>query len=199
MTQVALVGGRATLADQFITRSIATDAALVVAGAAVTAVAAQIAVPLWPVPITGQTLAVLLVGSTLGATRGALSMVLYAILGVVGLPIFSDASSGLAVLTGTTGGYIVGFIASAALVGWVAERAGDRKFLGAILAFGAGTIVTFAFGMIWLAAVLGTDLAKTLEYGLYPFIVGGVVKSLLAASIIPLVWRGVERINRNKK
>ncbi|HEV7950164.1 MAG TPA: biotin transporter BioY [Glaciihabitans sp.] len=199
MTQVALVGGRATLADQFITRSIATDAALVVAGAALTAVAAQIAVPLWPVPITGQTLAVLLVGSTLGAARGALSMVLYAILGVVGLPIFSDASSGLAVLTGTTGGYIVGFIASAALVGWVAERAGDRKFLGAALAFGAGTIVTFAFGMIWLAAVLGTDLAKTLEYGLYPFIIGGVVKSLLAASIIPVVWLGVERINRNKK
>ena len=191
MSQAALVGGRATLVDQFVTRSIATDAALVVAGAGLTALAAQIVVPLWPVPITGQTLAVLLVGSALGAARGALSMVLYAVVGVIGVPVFAEATSGTGALFGASGGYIVGFIFSAALVGWIAERAGDRRFLGASLAFAAGTIVTFAIGMIWLAAVLGTNLAQTLEYGLYPFIVGGIVKSLLAAAIIPTIWLSV--------
>jgi len=193
MSQAALVGGRATLVDQFVTRSIATDAALVVAGAGLTALAAQIVVPLWPVPITGQTLAVLLVGSALGAARGALSMVLYAVVGVIGVPVFAEATSGTGALFGASGGYIVGFIFSAALVGWIAERAGDRRFLGASLAFAAGTIVTFAIGMIWLAAVLGTNLAQTLEYGLYPFIVGGIVKSLLAAAIIPTIWLSVSR------
>lgn len=195
MSQVVLAG-RPTLVDQFITRSIATDAALVVGAAAVVGLAAQIAVPLWPVPITGQTLAVLLVGSALGAVRGSLAMVVYALMGIVGLPVFSDASSGFHVIAGPTGGYIVGFIFSAALVGWVAERAGDRKFVGAILAFGAGTVVTFAFGMIWLAAVLGLNLEQTLQAGLYPFIIGGVVKSLLAAAVIPVIWRAV---TRNKK
>ena len=200
MSQAALVGGRATLADQFITRSVATDAALVVAGAGLTAIAAQVAVPLWPVPITGQTLAVLLVGSTLGAVRGSLSMVLYVILGIVGLPVFSDAASGFHVIAGPTGGYILGFVCSAALGGWVAERAGDRKFLGAALAFAAGTVVTFVFGMIWLAASLQLSLDATLQGGLYPFIVGGVVKSLLAAAIIPLIWREVSlgRAGRGK-
>jgi len=193
MSQAALVGGRTTLVDQFVTRSIATDAALVVAGAGLTALAAQVVVPLWPVPITGQTLAVLLVGSALGAARGALSMVLYAVVGVIGVPVFAEATSGTGALFGASGGYIVGFIFSAALVGWIAERAGDRRFLGATLAFAAGTVVTFAIGMIWLAAVLGTTLAETLEFGLYPFIIGGIVKSLLAAAIIPTIWRSVGR------
>lgn len=192
MSQVALAG-RPTLVDQFITRTIATDAALVIGAAAVVGLAAQIAVPLWPVPITGQTLAVLLVGSALGAVRGSLAMVVYALMGIVGLPVFSDASSGLGVIAGPTGGYIIGFIFSAALVGWVAERAGDRKFVGAILAFGAGTVVTFVFGMIWLAAVLGLNLEQTLQAGLYPFIIGGVVKSVLAAAAIPVIWRAVTR------
>jgi biotin transport system substrate-specific component len=193
MSQVALVGARPTLVDQFITRTLATDIALVVGGAAVVGIAAQLAVPLWPVPITGQTLAVLLVGSALGAVRGAISMIAYAVMGIVGLPVFSDASAGLGVIAGPTGGYIIGFIFSAALVGWIAERAGDRKFLGATLAFSTGTVVTFAFGMIWLAAALDLNLQQTLQSGLYPFIVGGVVKSLLAAAAIPLVWRAVKR------
>ncbi|MCU1404494.1 MAG: biotin transporter BioY, partial [Glaciihabitans sp.] len=171
-----------------------------VAGAGLTALAAQIAVPLWPVPITGQTLAVLLVGSTLGAFRGALSMVVYAVLGIVGLPVFTDASSGFHVIAGPTGGYIIGFIFSAALVGWVAERAGDRKFVAAALSFGAGTVVTFGIGMIWLASTLQLDLGATLQSGLFPFIIGGIVKSLLAAAVIPLVWRSVtsRRANRDK-
>lgn len=178
-----------TLAARVFPRSIATDVALVVGGSMLTAVAAQIAIPLWPVPITGQTLAVLLVGSALGATRGALSMVLYALLGIVGLPVFAEGNSGLGVIGSASGGYIIGFIASAALVGWIAQTARDRRLLGAVLSFVGGTIVTFAFGLVWLAAVLGTDLPTTLEYGLYPFIVGGAIKALLGAAIISTAWR----------
>ncbi len=205
MTSLSLAYGRPTLADRWFAaersraRSVALDVVLVLAGALLTGVLAQIAIPLWPVPITGQTLAVLLVGSSLGAVRGALSMVAYAALGVVGLPVFSEASSGFGVIAGASGGYIVGFVFSAALVGWIAQRAGDRRFLGAILSFVGGTVVTFAFGLVWLAAVLGTDLPTTLEYGLYPFIVGGAVKALLAAGLIPLAWAGVSRVESSTK
>ncbi|MEK6343225.1 MAG: biotin transporter BioY, partial [Curtobacterium sp.] len=164
------------LADALLPRTAAVSTVLVVAGALLTAGAAQLSVPLWPVPVTGQTLAVLLVGSALGARRGALSMTLYALLGLVGLPVFADGTAGPGVLVGPSGGYIVGFVAAAAVVGWVAERFGDRRFTAALLSFALGTMVTFAAGMSWLAVSLGTDLQHTLEYGLYPFVVGGVAK-----------------------
>ena len=191
--------GRPTLADRVLTRTLVTDAALVTAGAALTAGAAQLAVPLWPVPITGQTLAVLVVGSTLGATRGALSMVLYAVLGLVGLPVFSDGESGLSVIAGPTGGYIVGFIFAAALTGWLAERKWDRKILRGVLAFAAGTVVVFAFGLPWLSFALQANLQQTLEWGLYPFILGGIVKALLAAGILRGAWSIVNRVDARKQ
>jgi biotin transport system substrate-specific component len=167
---------------------------LVLAGVALTAVLAQVTVPLWPVPITGQTLAVLLVGSSLGMARGAISMALYGVLGAVGLPIFSDGAAGLAVLLGPTGGYIVGFVAAAALVGRLAERRWDRGVLKAAATFVVGTGVTFAFGLPWLAIALGLDLAQTLEAGLYPFVIGGLVKSAIAAGLLPAAWRVADRV-----
>ncbi|MGD8194675.1 biotin transporter BioY [Herbiconiux sp. P18] len=186
--------GRATLADRLISRSVLTDVLLVAGGAAFTGLLAQIAVPLWPVPITGQTLAVLLVGSTLGALRGVLSLTLYAVLGVVGVPWFSEATSGWQVVAGPTGGYIIGFIVAAGLTGWMAQRSWDRKVLGALAAFATGTLVTFAIGLPWLAASLGLNLEQTLQAGLYPFIVGGIVKTLLAAGIIPAAWKLTDRL-----
>jgi len=189
MSTLSLAAGRPTLADRLISRSILTDVMLVAGGAALTGLLAQVTVPLWPVPITGQTLAVLLVGSTLGALRGVLSMVLYAVLGVVGVPWFSDASAGLHVVAGPTGGYIIGFILAAGLTGWLAQRSWDRKVLGAFVSFMAGTGVTFAIGLPWLAASLGLTFEQTLQSGLYPFLVGGVIKALLAAGIIPLAWK----------
>ncbi|MFB2556098.1 biotin transporter BioY [Herbiconiux liangxiaofengii] len=186
--------GRATLADRLISRSVLTDVMLVAGGAAFTGLLAQIAVPLWPVPITGQTLAVLLVGSTLGALRGVLSLTLYAVLGVVGVPWFSEATSGWQVVAGPTGGYIIGFIVAAGLTGWMAQRSWDRKVLGALAAFATGTLVTFAIGLPWLAASLGLNLEQTLQAGLYPFIVGGIVKTLLAAGIIPAAWKLTDRL-----
>jgi biotin transport system substrate-specific component len=199
MSNPTLVVARPTLADRAVSRSLLTDVALISAGAVLTAGLAQVAVPLWPVPITGQTLAVLLVGSTLGAVRGALSMALYAVLGMVGLPVFSDGASGMTVLAGPTGGYIVGFVFAAALTGWLAERQWDRRILRGILAFGAGTVVTFAFGLPWLAFALQANLQQTLEWGLYPFILGGIVKALLAAGVIRGAWALVSWADARKR
>jgi biotin transport system substrate-specific component len=198
---VTLAVGRPTIADRIVARGLVTDLVLIAAGAAITAIAAQIAVPLWPVPITGQTLAVLLVGVTLGAVRGALSLALYAVLGIVGLPVFSDASSGWSVIAGPTGGYIIGFIFAAGFTGWLAQREWDRKPLWAFLAFLAGSVLPFAFGLPWLAAALGgyglpNDLASVLNSGLWPFIIGGVIKAAIGAGIISLAWWGIRRSDR---
>ena len=198
MTTLAPTARRLVLADRVFPRTLLMDVVLVVAGAALVTVLAQVAIPLWPVPITGQTLAVLLVGSTLGAVRGAISMVLYALLGLVGLPVFSDGSHGAGVLFGATGGYIVGFIISAALVGWLAERQWDRKILKAIVTFVAGSVVVFAVGLPWLAVVLHTDLPTTLQYGLYPFILGGIIKAAIAAGLLPLAWWGADKISAKR-
>jgi len=199
MTTLAPTARRLVLADRVFPRTLVMDILLVVAGAALVTVLAQVAIPLWPVPITGQTLAVLLVGSTLGWARGAISMVLYALLGLVGLPVFSDGTHGATVLFGATGGYIVGFIVSAALVGWLAERQWDRKILKAIVTFVAGSVVVFAIGLPWLAIVLHTDLPTTLQYGLYPFIIGGIIKAAIAAGLLPLAWWGGDRIATNRE
>ena len=201
MSTMTLAPGRPTLVDRIFSRSIAVDIVLIVAGAALTAIAAQIAVPMWPVPITGQTLAVLLVGMSLGALRGGLSMALYAVLGIVGLPVFSDSSSGWAVIAGPTGGYIIGFVLSAVLTGWLAQLSWDRKLLKSFLAFLAGTVVTFVAGNIWLAAWLGAagypnDLGAVLQAGLYPFILGGIIKSALGAGILSAAWFAVGRNER---
>jgi biotin transport system substrate-specific component len=195
---------RPVLADRVIPRSISNDVALVAAGVALVTLFSYIQVPLWPVPITGQTLAVLLVGSTLGAVRGGVSMVVYAVLGTVGVPVFSpdsdgSLSSGWHVIAGPTGGYIVGFILSAALVGFLAERTWDRQVLKALATFAAGTLVVFAVGLPWLAVVLHLDLAQTLQFGLYPFLLGGAIKAAIAAGLLPFAWWGAGRLSARRR
>lgn len=198
MSAVVPAAPRLVLADRVFGRSLPLDVVLVAAGAALTALLAQVAVPLYPVPITGQTLAVLLVGATLGAARGAISLALYAVLGVVGLPVFSDYASGVDVVLGPTGGYIVGFIVSAALVGWLSERAWERQILKALATFAVGTLVVFAVGLPWLAVALGLDLMQTLNGGLFPFLIGGAIKALIAAGLLPLAWWGADRIEKRR-
>jgi biotin transport system substrate-specific component len=198
MSAVAPAAPRLVLADRVLGRSLPLDIVLVAAGAALTALLAQIAVPLYPVPITGQTLAVLLVGATLGAARGALSLALYAVLGIVGLPVFSDYGSGVHVILGPTGGYIIGFIVSAGLVGWLSERAWERQILKALATFAAGTLVVFAVGLPWLAVALGLDLMQTLNGGLFPFLIGGAIKALIAAGLLPLAWWGADRLEKRR-
>lgn len=194
---------RTTLVDRVIARTWASDIALIIAGTALVAVLAQVAVPLWPVPVTGQTLAVLLVGASLGAARGAASLSLYAVLGAIGLPIYSDASSGWSVLLGPTGGYIIGFVASAAIVGWAAERSWDRGWYKPIITFIGGSLVVFAFGLPWLAVALGqlglpNDLQSVLIAGFYPFIIGGLIKAAIAAALLPALWAAAERAPKNE-
>ncbi len=199
MTTLSLTFGQPSLADRVVPRGLVTDLSLIAAGAALTGIAAQIAVPLWPVPITGQTLAVLLVGSSLGALRGALSMLLYMAAGALGLPVFSDMSSGLGVMAGPTGGYILGFVVAAALTGWLAQRSWDTRLLGGLVSFTAGTVVIFALGMAWLSVSMGLSPELTLRYGLYPFILGGLVKALLAAGLVRLAWGAVQRADARRE
>jgi biotin transport system substrate-specific component len=198
MSAISPAAPRLVLADRVFGRTLALDIVLVVAGAALTALLAQVAVPLIPDPVTGQTLAVLLVGATLGAARGAIALGLYAAVGILGVPVFSDYGSGLEVVLGPTGGYILGFIFSAALVGWLSERAWERQVLKALATFVAGTLVVFAVGLPWLAVALQLDLTQTLNAGLWPFLVGGAIKAALAAGILPLAWWGAEKLDKGR-
>jgi biotin transport system substrate-specific component len=194
---------RPVLADRVFPRRLALDAVLVVAGAALVTILAQVSIPLQPVPITGQTLAVLLVGATLGAVRGATSLLLYAALGLVGLPVFAPQADGSHVVGGAalmspSFGYIIGFVFAAAIVGWLSERKWDRKILKALVTFVGGSVVVFAFGLPWLAVALGTDLPTTLEYGLWPFLIGGAIKALIAAGVLPLAWWGADQLEKRR-
>ncbi len=171
-------------------RSRARSAGMVVGFTLLTAVAAQITLPVpWtPVPVTAQTLSVLLAGGTLGWRNGALSQLLYVLVGAVGLPFFHDAQGGWAVVSGPTGGYLVGFIAAAALVGCLAEQGQDRRLLTCLPAMLAGTAIVYVFGVPWLAHVLNVDTARAITLGLAPFVVGDAAKLLVAGVLLPAAW-----------
>lgn len=181
----------AVLADR-LPGSKAVRTALMVTGfALLTAAAAQISFPLpWtPVPVTGQTFAVLLSGAVLGWKAGAGSQLLYVALGAVGLPFYADGASGWTAVSGATGGYLVGFIAAAALIGYLAERGQDRSVVTSIPAMLAGTAIIYLFGVSWLAHSLGVPGTKAMELGLVPFVVGDALKLALAGGLVPGVWR----------
>ena len=177
---------------------ILADVLLVSLGAGLIAASAQVSIPLpfTPVPITGQTFSVLLVGAGLGTVRGGASGLLYVALGVAGAPVYADGAHGGTVITGASGGYLIGFPVAAALTGWLAERRWDRRFSSAIGAMLTGNVVIYLFGLPWLAVVLDADLDTTLELGLYPFIPGDVVKLYLAAALLPAAWQVVRRLER---
>lgn len=184
------LAARATLAD-LLPRSRARTAALVVGFALVTAAAAQITVPLpWtPVPLTGTTFAVLLAGAALGWRAGAASQLLYNVLALAGLPFYQGGESGWTYASGATGGYLVGFVVAAALVGFLAERGQDRSVVTAIPAMLAGTAVIYLLGVMWLGHVLDADAATALEKGLLPFVIGDSLKLVAAGALLPLAWR----------
>ncbi|MBF4614646.1 biotin transporter BioY [Curtobacterium sp. VKM Ac-1376] len=198
MTNATGFAPRAVLADRLRTHGLATDAALVAGGALFTAAMAQLEVPMWPVPITGQTLAVVLVGATLGARRGMLSLLVYAMAGLAGAPFFADLQGGLQALALPSFGYVIGFIPAAGLVGWLARRNWDRRVGRAAVAFTLASAIPFVTGLPYLAVALGqlgapNDLQSVLAAGLYPFIIGGIAKALIAAGILPLAWKAVGR------
>jgi len=174
-----------------------TDVLLVLAGTGLIAASAQISVklPFTPVPITGQTFAVVLVGASLGPLCGTASAMLYLWLGVAGAPIYAHHDSGWDVLTSANGGYIVGFVLAAAASGFLAERGWDRRFSSSIGAMLTGNVIIYLVGLPWLAVVLNTNLEQTLEDGLYPFVPGDLFKLYCAAALLPAAWRGVKYLD----
>ncbi len=177
--------------------------ALIVAGALLIALSANIAIPVpgSPVPVSGQTFAVLLVGGALGYHRGLLATLLYLALGLL-LPVYAEHRSGLAVfgsmqegrlVLGATGGYLLGFVLAGGLVGRLAELGWDRRIGGAIGAMILGNLAIYAIGLPWLMAATHKDLAWTVANGLTPFLVGDAIKLVLAAGLFPVAWWVVGR------
>ena len=173
----------------------ARDAGLVALGVLFTALLAQVAVPVpgTPVPITGQTLAVVLTAASLGPLRGTAVQVFYILATAVGLPFYSDASGGMEFVLGATGGYVFGFIPAAYLIGLAARHGADRKLWTSVPLFVAGQAVIFAVGVPWLALTTGNSATWAVENGFYPFILGGLVKAAVAAVVLGGAWRLTRR------
>lgn len=170
------------------------DAALVTGGAALMAAMAQVAIPVppSPVPVTGQTLAVGLIGASLGMRRGTLAMLLYLVAGFF-LPVYADGGSGIELLWGASGGYLVGFVVATAAIGWIAERGGDRRVVSAFLSFAVAQVIVFAFGLVGLKLVAGESWAWTIHNGLTIFLIGGLIKAALGAALLPSAWKLADR------
>jgi biotin transport system substrate-specific component len=171
----------------------------IVAGAALTALAAQVSLPVpgSPVPVTGQTFAVLLTAAALGPLRGLASQGLYLALGVVGLPVFAGAAHGPHVLFGASGGYLVGFLAAAAIVGAGARRGADRSPVPTLLLFALASVVIYALGTAWLCLDTGMSVSAGISAGVTPFLPGDAAKALLAAGLLPGTWRLLGRAAAN--
>jgi biotin transport system substrate-specific component len=169
--------------------ALAYDVTLVLAGSLLVALSAQVAIwlPFSPVPVTGQTFAVLLVGMLLGGRLGVLSLLAYLTEGAAGMPVFAGGALGPAYMIGPTGGYLVGFVAAAFAVGWLAERGWDRRMITTALAMIAGSLLIYACGVAWLSTFIGLDRAITV--GCTPFLAGDVVKIVLAMALLPAGWR----------
>jgi biotin transport system substrate-specific component len=163
----------------------------VVAFAGLTALLAQVRVPLGftPVPITGQTFAVLLAGASLGARLGASSQLLYLAAGAVGFPVFTGGGSGFEYFTGATAGYLFGFVLAAALIGRLAERGQDRKVNTAITAFLAGSAVIYVCGAVGLMITAGMDATTAIAQGVTPFVFGDLLKAVAAGLLLPTAWK----------
>ncbi|MDI6602557.1 MAG: biotin transporter BioY [Patescibacteria group bacterium] len=168
------------------TLTLLKDIALVLSFAIVTGVCAKLKIEIGAVPITMQTLAVLLSGALLGSKRGALSQITYLLMGLAGLPWFARGG-GLSYLLSPTFGYIIGFILAAYLVGWLCERGFDRQVKTAMISMLIGNILLYVPGLLWLAKFVG--FKKVLAVGLYPFIPGDLLKLISAALLLPLGWK----------
>ncbi|MDQ3737124.1 MAG: biotin transporter BioY [Actinomycetota bacterium] len=173
-------------------RSWLLDVVLVVLFSAFVALTAQVEIPLWPVPLTLQTLGVLFTGAVLGSRRGALALLLYLTEGALGLPVFAGGASGVGYMLGPTGGYLVGFVVAAGVVGWLAQRGWDRRLVWAAVAMVIGNVIIYVCGVAWLAVFLG-DLWGALVKGMLLFVVGDLIKIAVAALTLPGGWKLARR------
>jgi len=181
----------AVISQRAFPRSGVVSVLLVIAAAALTALAAQwrIHLPFTPVPITGQTFAVLLTGAGLGWKLGASGQLLYVAVGALGAPVFSDASGGFDVILGATGGYLVGFVFAAGVVGWMAEHRQDRTFATMFTAFILGSAMIYVFGVTGLTMSVGMSLTGAVEAGVVPFLLGDLIKAAGAGILLPGAWK----------
>jgi len=171
------------------------DILLVIAGTALITLSARLQIPFYPVPMTMQTFAILVLAMAYGPRLGAATLALYIVEGAVGLPVFAgtpEKGIGLAYMMGPTGGYILGFLLAAMLVGWLAARGFDRSPAKAAIAMLAGNVVIYVPGLLWLGAVVGWD-KPVLAWGLYPFVLGDLFKIALGAALLPGVWALIGR------
>ena len=166
---------------------------LVMTFSLLTALAAQIRIPIGPVPITGQTFVVLLSGALLGSRMGAAAIIAYLIEGAVGLPFFAGGSSGLVHLFGPAGGYLVAFPAAAFVTGAFAENGWDKHFLTAVSAMFVGSLIILLTGWSWFALVTRTPMTAAFKLTVAPFIIGDIVKVVLAAAVLPVGWMLLKR------
>ena len=166
-----------------------TKAALVVFGSLLLAVSAQFKIPLYPVPVTGQTLVVLLIGMTYGLRLGGITIAAYLFEGALGLPVFAGGAAGLAALMGPTGGYLFGFLLASVAMGYLAERGMGRTVVSTIAAMFIGNCVIYLCGALWLANFIGFN--EAIVAGVLPFLYGDALKLVVAAGLMPLAWRAV--------
>ena len=195
MSSIASAPRRIVLAD-LIPGAIVRDIGLIVAGAGITGLAAQISIhtSITPVPFTLQTLAVLLVGAALGTVRGLTSMLVYLAAGSLGVPWFANHTHGWA--GNASFGYIIGFVVAAGIVGELARRGNDRSVLSTVGLLALGDAILLTIGTVWLSYDLGVPTSKAIEYGVTPFLVGEAIKIALAAIALPATWRLVGRSSK---
>lgn len=170
-------------------------ALLALAGSVLITICTQISLPLFPVPMTLQTFAVFLIGLTYGWRLGGITVSLYLLEGAIGLPVFSGGKGGMIVFMGPTAGYLVGFLLAAIACGWFAERGFDRSYFRLFLSLIVGNILIYTPGLFWLGTLIGWD-KPVLEYGLYPFIGGDLLKIAMAVLLLPTVWKIVNRLKQ---
>jgi biotin transport system substrate-specific component len=185
-----------TLRDSLFPRSTVLTRTLFVAGGVIFLSAlAQVALPIpgSPVPITGQTLGVLLLATSYGATLGTTTFAVYLLAGIAGAPIFANGSFGIEKVVGATGGYLVGMLVASSLLGYMAQRRLDQKFITALPSMLLGNVIIFSFGLLWLHQYTGKDWSWTIGAGLTPFIFGEVLKIAIAGTSLPILWRFVQK------
>jgi biotin transport system substrate-specific component len=176
-------------------RNLLLDVAMIALSVVFLAIIAKLRIPLWPVPITMQTFGVFTIAFFFGSFRGAVSLLAYALAGLVGLSVFAGYNAGLPVFLGPSGGYIVGFIFAAFAVGYLIEKGYGRTWKSVLLVMLVGEVVIYAFGLPWLAAALPSlTFFGVLKEGIIPFIIGDTLKVLAAAGLFPYLWKGAEKI-----
>ena len=176
------------------TRAPAIKAFLIVIGSLLLATSAQIKIPLYPVPVTGQTLVVLLIGMVYGARLGGATIAAYLLQGAIGLPVFAGGAFGITTLLGPTGGYLGGFLIAAVVMGFLAERGFGRGIVSTIIAMMIGNAIIYAAGASWLASFIGAE--KAITAGVLPFLYGDVLKLAVAAGLMPVAWRFVKKLEK---